>query len=150
MASAQMTPALLARRRKMQYLSQTAPPVLPCQCKWTKDKDDEMTAVYLFGLPIKSIADRFVYGLTTTQAQNWVCDRLKLLKLCAEIPKDRQRSYQKCPKSDYYGRLHARGKHRATAMVRQWKISYQRSNIGRRKPQCDWHVQTCGLVVWTT
>jgi hypothetical protein len=83
----------------MQYLPRTAPPVHPYQFRWTKNKDDEMVALYLLGLPMESIANRFVYGLTTKQAQEWVCDRLRLLKLRAEIPENWQRAYHKSPET---------------------------------------------------
>jgi hypothetical protein len=56
-----------------------------------------MIALYLLGLPMESIANKFVYGLGTKQAQDWVCDRLRLLKLRADIPADWQRAYHKSP-----------------------------------------------------
>jgi hypothetical protein len=84
-------------RRKMEYLPRTAPPVHRYHFRWSKDKDDEMIALYLLGLPMESIAKKFVYGLTTKQAQDWVCDRLRLLKLRTEIPEHWQRAYHKSP-----------------------------------------------------
>lgn len=83
--------------RKVEYLPRTAPPGHPNEFMSTRDKDEEMIALYLVGLPMESIANKFVYGLDTKQAQNWVCDRLRLLKLRADIPADWQRAYHKSP-----------------------------------------------------
>jgi hypothetical protein len=58
-----------------------------------------MIALYLLGLLMELIASKFVYHLTAKQAPDWVCDRLRLLKLHTEIPEDWQRSYHKCPES---------------------------------------------------
>ena len=56
-----------------------------------------MIALYLLGLPMESIANKFVYGLTAKDAQDWVCERLRLLKVRTEIPNDWQRACNKNP-----------------------------------------------------
>ena len=56
-----------------------------------------MIAFYLLGLPTESIANKFVYGLSTKQAQDFICDRLRLLKLRTEIPENWQRAYYRSP-----------------------------------------------------
>jgi hypothetical protein len=83
--------------RKVEYLPRTAPLAHPYKFMWTRGKDEEMMALCLLGLPMESVANKFVYGLRTEQAQDWVCDRLRLLKLRAGIPADWQRAYHKSP-----------------------------------------------------
>ena len=48
-------------RGKTRFLPRTASPVHPYQFRWTEDRDDEMIALYLLGLPMESIANRFVH-----------------------------------------------------------------------------------------
>jgi hypothetical protein len=83
--------------RKVEYLPRTAPPAHPYEFMWTRDQDEEMIALYLLGVPMESIANKFVYGLGAKQAQDWVCDRLRWLTLRADIPADWQRAYHKSP-----------------------------------------------------
>ena len=56
-----------------------------------------MIALYLLGLPMESIVNKFVYGPTAKEAQDWICERLRLLKLQTEIPNDWQRARNKNP-----------------------------------------------------
>jgi hypothetical protein len=60
---------------------------------------DGMIALYLLGLPMKSITNKLVYGLTAKQAQDWICNRLNVLKLRKEIPEKWQRACHKSPGS---------------------------------------------------
>ena len=83
----------------MQYLPRTGPPVHPFQFRWRLDTDDGMIALHLLGLPMESIANKFVYGFTTKQAQDWICNRLNVLKLRKEIPEKWQRACHKSPES---------------------------------------------------
>ena len=84
-----------SRQRGMSYLPRTAPPVRPFHFTWTKDKEDELIALYLLGLSTASIANKFVCGVTTKEAEQGVLKRLSLLKGRNELPEDWQRAYYK-------------------------------------------------------
>lgn len=99
MALAPITRVSAARPQNVRYLPRTTPPVHPYQFTWTTNKDDEMIALDILGLPTESIAHKFVYGLTITQAQRWVCTRLRLLISSTDIPRDWQRAYYKSPET---------------------------------------------------
>jgi hypothetical protein len=92
-------PSVPVTCRKMQYLPRTGRSVHPLQFRWTPDTDDGMIALYLLGLPMESIANKLVYGFTRKQAQDWICNRLKVLKLRKEIPEKWQRVYHQSPES---------------------------------------------------
>ena len=91
---------------------------------------------------MESIANKLVYGFTTKQAQDWICNRLNVLKLQKEIPEKWQRACHKSPESTTTERYTLEDIELQVA--RKWEVGNQCPDIRQRQSECSRHVQTRG------